>query len=766
MPSYRHLRLGLLVVGLFTAALVGHPRSMLAASGVEFKLPSGPKYPSGLTLHVDARGIDSNGYRPVRLTVSTWPPNKALTADRQVRVVLRTGRMGTWRNSRVSQVIEIPEGSTTATATMLMPQLSVWTSFSIETYEGGEKLLDLCQDQMSWSNPNGWYWNEAKPAFLFLDSHAPPRDEKNALVQAFETSQTDPTPTYDLPDVRTLQQLFTDENQQRLNNQRIVKGRASGQRPAPADPTISDTALLALLSNHNRAQIMSPVELPPRWLELSQYDVTVISLADLTSLRDNQPRQFATLRDWLSTGPLLIVYGVGEKFAELAALEKLLDLPELETGDDTNAFARGWTRPSAASYAAATNSPFNEGPQTLDPSGAAPPPTASEQPPAEPPFVHRRAFSGCVLAIAADKPFPGKSLDWNWIFKAVPENHWQWSNRTGISLGQNNGDYWKLLVPGVGRAPVKSFLVLVTIFAVIIGPLNYLLLARTRRLYLVLLTVPLGAILVTAGLFGFAIVADGFGTRLRIRSFAELDQQTGRAAVHSWQSYYAAVAPSAGLQFPDDTAVFPFLADSNSSSSEKSTLLVWDKQQNLRSGFITARAPTQFVATRATTTEARVLINQSATDAPPKIQNKLGATIRLLVLRDKQGQYFTSESLPADGQRELQVIDLPNAQKALQKLAKAVEPLEPEGYDAGYQNDSLLAIFGMRRWRYGSDLSSGEMSQSLLETSLDTIENPNADRPPLLPGSYIAVLEHSPLVVTGVGPAREEQSLHVLRGRY
>lgn len=53
----------------------------------------------------------------------------------------------------------------------------------------------------------------------------------------------------------------------------------------------------------------------------------------------------------------------------------------------------------------------------------------------------------------AENPLPGKSLNWNWIFKAVPENHWQWSNRTGVALGQTNGDYWKLLVPGVGRAP-------------------------------------------------------------------------------------------------------------------------------------------------------------------------------------------------------------------------------------------------------------------------------------------------------------------------
>lgn len=759
-PRFFNLRF-LQAVALLAALVALHPQKAPAATGVEFKLPSGPKYPSGLTLHLDARGIDSNGYRPVRINVSTWPPNKPLTADRQIRVVLHTGRMGTWRNSKVSQVIELPEGSTTTSVTMLMPQLSLWTSLSIETFEGGEKLLDLSQNQLSWSNPNGWYWNESKPAILFLNSQVPPREEKNALVQAFETSQNDPTPTHDLPDVRTLLRLFPDNE-----NQRIATGRGSGYRQPPLGPTISDTALLALLSNHNRTQVIPPLELPTRWLELSQFDVAVISLADLAGLRDNHPLQFNTLRDWLSTGPLLIVYGVGEQFAELAKLEQLLDLPTLEATAATDQSTRGWTLPSAGSYTAATISPLNEPSPVLDPSGAAPLPSNADMPPVNPPFIYRRAVSGCLVAISAENPFPGKSLNWNWIFKAVPENHWQWSNRTGVALGQTNGDYWKLLVPGVGRAPVKSFLVLVTIFAIIIGPLNYLLLARTRRLYLLLLTVPLGAVLVTVSLFGFALAADGLGTRLRIRSFADLNQQTGRVTIHSWQSYYAAVAPSAGLQFTDDTAVFPFLADPSSSSGDKSTLLVWDKHQNLRSGFITARTPTQFVATRVTSSKARLIVSQNANGGSPKIENQLGSGIKLLVLRDKDGNYFTTDSLAAAEKRELTVSDLPAAQSALQKLAKAVEPLEPEGYDASYQNDNLMSIFGMRRSRYSGNIGTGEMSQSLLETSLDTIENPNANRPPLLPGSYLAILDHSPLVVTGIGPATEQQSLHVLRGNY
>ena len=100
---------------------------------------------------------------------------------------------------------------------------------------------------------------------------------------------------------------------------------------------------------------------------------------------------------------------------------------------------------------------------------------------------------GCVAAIAAAKPFPGQDTDWILLFNSVPDNHWKWFRRTGFSLHRTNDDYWTFLIPGVGEAPVVSFLLLVSLFAIVIGPVNYVVLGRSRRLYLLLLTVPAGA---------------------------------------------------------------------------------------------------------------------------------------------------------------------------------------------------------------------------------------------------------------------------------
>src|SRR4029453_4712783 len=74
------------------------------------------------------------------------------------------------------------------------------------------------------------------------------------------------------------------------------------------------------------------------------------------------------------------------------------------------------------------------------------------------PFVLRSAGQGCVVAIASENPFPGKEADWVWILNSVQDRHWRWYQRAGFSMHRDNDDYWKFLVPGVGRAPVVSFL--------------------------------------------------------------------------------------------------------------------------------------------------------------------------------------------------------------------------------------------------------------------------------------------------------------------
>ncbi len=741
--------------------------------GPQFRLPNAAaKVKSGWILEVDGRGIDANGYRPIRVTVSTLK-GKPVTADHQVRVVLGC-HMDDYRHvTRVSQVIEVPEGSRSATATMLVPQGGPFTAMSIETFEGGEKLLDLSQDAIGWPTNNNWNWNwtEARPALLFIDSNAPSRGEQFALVQAYQSSATD-SMSHTLPDVRQVLNLFPDSNNQRW----MPRGGAQPKAPIPETTKITDAALLTLMSARSRVAMIPPPELPSRWIELSQFDVAFIPLADLKRMPQGQRKQLGALRDWLSTGPLLIVYGCGQNFGELKTLEKLLDLPSLDPIDDKHPDLLGWTAPTLGERRGGLRTVFDENGDAVagfpvggEPVDANKPKTpASAQAKYPPPFVLRRAGLGQVVAVASNQPFPGSRTDWSWMFNEAGDNHWQWFQRNGFSMQRMNNDFWKLLIPGVGQAPVWSYLFLVSMFAVVIGPLNYLLLDRARRLYLLLITVPVGAVLVTTSLFAFAMLSDGVRMRLRARSFADLDQSTGRAAVWSRQSYYAAIAPSQGLHFPDDTTVFPMRHDPGDRSRQRSTLVVWDGHQELRGAYLTSRAAEQFMVCRATTTQARLVVNEGgAAGVPPKIENQLTTKIKFLLVRDSRGDYFSGESIRDKATAGLETTSAEAAEKTFKALANAVSPALPPGYDDASKYESFFNLFGTTRYRPASgDVGAGEplTANSLLETNIRISLTPALTPPPM--SGYIAIVENSPVVLTGVGPLREESSLHVIRGHY
>jgi hypothetical protein len=188
--------------------------------------------------------------------------------------------------------------------------------------------------------------------------------------------------------------------------------------------------------------------------------------------------------------------------------------------------------------------------------------------------------------------------------------HWAnrgWLIRHGFSPSEGNSDFSNWLVPGVGQAPVVEFQVLITLFVLAIGPLNYWLLQRSGRLHLLVVTVPLGALLLTGGLLLYGIISDGFYTKVRIHSVTLLDQQQGEAVTQSRLSYYASLSPADGLRFRDTTAIYsinPSYSDRFAMNSGQPRLeLRWREQQHLSRGWLRSRTPTQYFTQSVTSTD-------------------------------------------------------------------------------------------------------------------------------------------------------------------
>ena len=138
--------------------------------------------------------------------------------------------------------------------------------------------------------------------------------------------------------------------------------------------------------------------------------------------------------------------------------------------------------------------------------------------------------AGLVVALASEQPFPGTAGDWRWVLDSMGDSRWHWYERHGLSLKRENPDYWNFLIPGVGVAPVTQFCVLITVFVIGIGPVNYWLLRRRRQLHLLLLTIPASAAAVTLLLFAYALMADGLDVRVaRGASHNSINAAAGRS---------------------------------------------------------------------------------------------------------------------------------------------------------------------------------------------------------------------------------------------
>src|SRR5947208_16669920 len=122
-PFTRPSAIRSLLVGFILAAFAAEAAG---SEGGQFSLPfPRVKNKSGLQLAIDGRGVDANGYRPVKITVNTRG-NKPLPADRQIRIVLKPHAYSSVATPSVSQVIELPEGSTITTAIVSIPQTGLW----------------------------------------------------------------------------------------------------------------------------------------------------------------------------------------------------------------------------------------------------------------------------------------------------------------------------------------------------------------------------------------------------------------------------------------------------------------------------------------------------------------------------------------------------------------------------------------------------------------------------------------------------------------
>ena len=94
-------------------------------------------------------------------------------------------------------------------------------------------------------------------------------------------------------------------------------------------------------------------------------------------------------------------------------------------------------------------------------------------------FQRRDLVAGVIFAFA-DDPFPGDVNDWRWFLSSLEPSRHTWNRRQGMSPRVGTEDFFKFLNPGIHGVPTYAFLVMITVFSVVIGPVNYFYLHAKR----------------------------------------------------------------------------------------------------------------------------------------------------------------------------------------------------------------------------------------------------------------------------------------------
>ncbi len=377
--------------------------------------------------------------------------------------------MGLWGNQNyaVNVQLVIPSGETCATATVPLPQIPYAQTIAVRTWEDDELLEDLSATNPLTSAVHNW-GDESLPRILFVS----------------------PAP----PNVSTFKFLLSAPYYQ-FNNMNVQVRR-------PAD--------LFAFTHRQSSQLLD------EWIYYSALDIIFLSLDDARDLAAKRPGVWRALRRWNRTGGSLCIYGAGSKWAHLPEIEQLcgFEVNETEAVFDY----RGWTAPSVDLFR----------------DRVMPAISLSLQPPSVPkkiPFVWKPSGYGRVVAVADTRPFPGDAARWRWLIESLGPVNTRWVFRYGSVPSQPNPRFNEFLIADVGLPPIRGYRVLISLFVVTIGPLNYWLLKRKGRLYLFLFTVPLAAVITSGGLMCYALLSDGLTARLRARSFTYLDRAVAKPSV-------------------------------------------------------------------------------------------------------------------------------------------------------------------------------------------------------------------------------------------
>jgi len=195
--------------------------------------------------------------------------------------------------------------------------------------------------------------------------------------------------------------------------------------------------------------------------------------------------------------------------------------------------------------------------------------------------------------------------------------------------------------------PYRMLTLLLVCFAILIGPVNLLVVRRLNRPALLLVTVPLLAIVFSIGLFVYGAVSQGLNVRGAVFELTWLDQRTHQASTLSTRSLFAGMPAGDGWRVATGSAVFPLEYPGGVRQGE----LRIDCRAGLTYGGDYLPVRRERMTAGMVDRAARARLEVVARGDELELGNGLGAAIRHLVVCDANGVFYELETPLAAGEK-------------------------------------------------------------------------------------------------------------------
>lgn len=196
--------------------------------------------------------------------------------------------------------------------------------------------------------------------------------------------------------------------------------------------------------------------------------------------------------------------------------------------------------------------------------------------------------------------------------------------------------------------PLRSLMLLIIGFAILMGPVNFIWVKRMRKPMLLLVTVPSIALVTSATLLLYGVFSQGLDIKTKSRTWTVLDQRLGWSTTAEVRRVFAGSAPGEGLRPEARTLLYPERrAWSGGHNSGRMFSLDHDGGLVYGGDYFPIRRP--FGQLVLSDRAARLRLEVTEGPGGVEVTNALGATVEDLLLCDSKGVFHYLEEALAPG---------------------------------------------------------------------------------------------------------------------